>query len=235
MTAETARTAPAYGQMQCDITGRPDAAQDFNKFQKEMRKSLEKVEEELFFARVTARENHRGTESGITLLLSRSNDVGSKVLGDDWNLVCWTDPVSMALLATPINETMEYAAPSPSGYGYRPSVAYTVVATAKIRQLEPKIVDALYENVDGKFYIDNEDALLGPVIALGDAPPPREYQSATVFGLGDIIEDADQAQRVAMHLDFKKSVLIDGPPGSGKTSIGIMRTHRCGCWYSAMR
>jgi superfamily I DNA/RNA helicase len=102
-------------------------------------------------------------------------------------------------------------------------VAYTVVATAKIRQLEPKIVDALYENVDGKFYIDNEDALLGPVIALGDAPPPREYQSATVFGLGDIIEDADQAQRVAMHLDFKKSVLIDGPPGSGKTSIGIMR------------
>lgn len=49
------------------------------------------------------------------------------------------------------------------------------------------------------------------------APVPRE------FGLGEIIALADATQRSAMHLPFSDDVLVDGPPGSGKTSVGLMR------------
>lgn len=55
------------------------------------------------------------------------------------------------------------------------------------------------------------------------APPESRAANAREFGLGEIIALADTTQRSAMHLPFGDDVLVDGPPGSGKTSVGLMR------------
>ncbi|MCE9554596.1 MAG: hypothetical protein K8T91_14660 [Planctomycetes bacterium] len=58
---------------------------------------------------------------------------------------------------------------------------------------------------------------------VAEAKPPEQYKAADHFGLSEIIALTSVDQRAAMHLPFGEHVMIEGPPGSGKTSIGIMR------------
>ena len=50
-----------------------------------------------------------------------------------------------------------------------------------------------------------------------------EYSADRTFGLGEILELADRPQRGAMQLPLDRHVLIEGPPGSGKRSVALMR------------
>ena len=51
----------------------------------------------------------------------------------------------------------------------------------------------------------------------------KAYEASGTFGLGEIIVEADAIQRAAMQLPYDRHVVLEGPPGSGKSSVALMR------------
>ena len=51
----------------------------------------------------------------------------------------------------------------------------------------------------------------------------QAYEAIAAYGLGEIIDKADVVQRTAMQLPYNRHVVLEGPPGSGKSSVGLMR------------
>jgi len=98
----------------------------------------------------------------------------------------------------------------------------------------PGISDTTYKIEEGDFHVktEHEFSILESefvkddkvVSALTTQKHPSEiYVAREEFGLDEIIELADCDQRQTMHLPFHETLMIEGPLGSDKTSIGIMR------------
>ena len=132
---------------------------------------------------------------------------------DDWEVISWTNPVTANLLDQKIGTMF--------GSG---RANFEVGESGRFGEVLPDLKDIHYRLTSGEYRLsgpaateESLDELLKP------EEPSTEYEALESFELGEIIELADSTQRTAMHLPFGESVIIEGPPGSGKTSIGIMR------------
>ncbi|MDY7107960.1 MAG: AAA family ATPase [Planctomycetota bacterium] len=178
---------------------------------------LTQLKNELFFAKAeTRREKRSGASENLTYLICKAR-VGGAVGGDDVFVVSWTSPITVDLLDKPVGHRFEFQPPR------RPARTFEILAAARYGTVIPDITDTTYMLDSGEFYVLHENQL-GEVLDLAEeALLQEEYKAPEQTALTEIIELADKTQRTAMHLPFKERVLIEGPPGSGKTSIGIMR------------
>jgi len=210
--------------MQPDITGQPGAIGRYNSFKREQQRALEQIGRSPFFAKVEAlRTDHDGSEN-VKLLVTKARDTGGIVCGDGWEVVSWTAPVTAVVLDKPFGSTGKFYVVSRKSR--RPVLTtYEIGVSARYEEIVPRLKNASYAFGFGNVILTSEDDLAEMTWAMPDPVEarPAVYEAKPTFGLGDIIVLADQPQRAAMLLPFDQSVVIEGPPGSGKTSIGIMR------------
>jgi DNA helicase IV len=199
-----------------DITGSPAEAEAFNLYKQAEQLALQGVQRTLFFARVdVTRDSHWKKGERLAMLVSKARtSIGTD--GEGWEVLSWTSPITSDLLDKPIGEVFEFQA----ARGHKP-VRYQIETSAKFEQIAPTIRNAKFVLRSGEVFVEDETHLVEGHVA--PARPKRRYEAQKVIGLGEIIVLADAPQRAAMHLPFRESVLIEGPPGSGKTSVGIMR------------
>ena len=143
--------------------------------------------------------------------------VGASLVGDDWVVCAWTTGVIPLISDCKLNSPITY---SPQ------NLMVSVNSRAKYGVILPLVQDTTYETLIGTFYVELEkllDSKLSEDLVLRQAPPEKEYEAKQEFGLDEIISITDATQKGTMQLPFKNSVLIEGPPGSGKTTVGLMR------------
>ncbi len=199
-----------------DITGNPNAS-SYKEFKRDQRRGLEAASRSPFYYRVDTDRTMFGTTEPVRLLLSKARDMGSLVEGDDWQVVSWTSPIANLIQGKRPGATVEFTR--------RTTTVYKVGESARYESLLPRAENAFFALRTGDATIAGEDELqTAPAQAIvGVEVKPQWYEAKASFGLSDIIVLVDEPQRAAMALPFDKSVMIEGPPGSGKTSIGIMR------------
>jgi superfamily I DNA/RNA helicase len=205
--------------MTSDITGNPEAASRFNRFKSEEERALLKISDEPFFARVdTSVTTGSAASEKLTFLVTTAR-MNCRVDSDEWQLISWTNPLSQRLLDKRLGDTEVYLSPRGrrTTYEVGPSSRYE----GEIAPIATRVTVALPSGT--AYILDEQEFFSRDIVVPPAAPLPRAYEPTPAFGLGDIIVTADEPQRAAMLLPFADSVLIEGPPGSGKTSIGIMR------------
>ena len=203
---------------QADITGKPDGLRQFARYKGDQLRNLEHVTRAPYFLRVTSECTMKGKREPVFVLLTKAREVGAVVFGDNWLLTTWTSPLGLAIRGAAPGERVEISRVEP--------VTYDVLGRASYEDLLPRFVTAEFrpdtESVAALKDEDELDQMLASAIASGQLPPAT-YESKTAFGLSEIIVLVDEPQRAALALPFNQSAIIEGPPGSGKTSIGIMR------------
>lgn len=152
-----------------------------------------------------------------SLLFSSARGVVAE--GEDWKLYSWTSPLSQVMDAA-LGEAYDYETASTQ-------LRFVPILIGRVETLLPVIRGARYENRTERVLVQDAGDISLPEsrpVRRAEPPEPKVRETAKdVTGLQEIIFLADGGQRAAMHLPFKENVLIEGPPGSGKTSIGIMR------------
>ena len=207
-----------------DITGSPEAGQRWNIWKSDELRGLEKLGRDPFFARVDTIWNRgKSAPEPLRVFVTAAEGVTGIVEGEGWIVVSWTSEFSKAILDKEPGSVEEV--PSPRG---RPPNTYEIGVSGRFRgKIAPTMRDATYVLLSGTAYVEDQSLLeFEPTAVIAAPPEPKPYTAADSFGLGEIIVLADAPQRSAMLLPFESSVLVEGPPGSGKTSIGLMRV-RC--------
>jgi hypothetical protein len=164
-----------------------------------------------FFARVEV--TFAGESRPLALLVSKARAAGEINKDGEWEIISFTSPLYATILDRDAGTEFQTSAACRGIIG----------ASAKFESLLPQLQRAGYVLRSGRVFLESEKDLDRPDFLASPLRTPKRYTAAQTFGLGEIIELADKTQRTAMHLPFVESVLIEGPPGSGKTSVGIMR------------
>ncbi len=194
-----------------DITGSPSGTRRYLHDRLQVQRELGVLRDSPFFARVDVRFD--GEAEAIAVLLTKARAAGEVYHDGKWEVISYTSPLYEHVLDREVGTRYRLG----NGKG-------GVIGTSgKFESLLPQIERADYLLRTGRAFVESEAALDAPTFEPTTERTPKAYKAATTFGLGEIIELADRTQRSAMHLPFVESVLIEGPPGSGKTSVGIMR------------
>tara|TARA_R110002072_G_scaffold158989_4_gene310066 strand:+ start:3233 stop:5617 length:2385 start_codon:yes stop_codon:yes gene_type:complete len=225
--AKQARALSTNREIVPDITGNPSGAADFNSWKQQQTRGLEAIQRLLYFARIDTNVSDGSSDEELAFLVTEARGIDGQIEGPGWTAICWTNELCKDLIDKPIGHTESI----PPRRLSKRATQYTVGPSVKARQYIPEVEEANYRLHCGEVYLDHEEQLKDfdastvntLTTSLPDTPPPIEYKTAESFGLKDIVVLADSPQREAMHLPFYSNVLIEGPPGSGKTSIGIMR------------
>jgi len=204
-------------QLTPDITGKPDGLDQFHRYQTEQQRNLQAVTRSPFFTRFRAVMTSKGKSEEIAVLITEARNVGGAVFGDDWVLTNWTSPLGIAIRGATPGEQVSVEV--------RWVTKYDVDSSALYEELLPEVANGQFDAIGRRGVIASEDELAGieAEFAAATELPPVEYEAKATFGLNDIVVLVDKPQQAALGLPFDQSVVIDGPPGSGKTSVGIMR------------
>jgi hypothetical protein len=198
-----------------NITGHPGAAANFSSFKRDQYRGIEMVYRNPFFYRVDTRRTMYGKTETVQLLVTKARDTGGVVEGDGWMVISWTAPIANMIQGRAPGEVVEFERGT--------KTAYEVNESAKYETLLPQFENAEFWLRSGKAAVAQETDLIEIAAAPAATLPPQEYSAKPSFGLSDIIVLVDEPQRAALSLPFGQSVIIEGPPGSGKTSVGLMR------------
>ena len=194
-----------------DITGCISGNRRFIHDQLQVQRELGVLRDSPFFARVDVQ--FYGESKMIAVLLTKARAAGQVYCDGRWEVISYTSPLYEHVLDREVGT--RYRLGNGSGG--------VIGTSAKFEALLPQIERADYLLRSGRAFVESEATLELPNFEPTAQRTPKAFKAATTFGLGEIIELADGPQRSAMHLPFVESVLIEGPPGSGKTSVGIMR------------
>ena len=180
-----------------------------------------------FFCRVTAITQIDRKPMREGYLFSKVRFPGVLPIDDrEEILLSWTSPLYATLRGARPGRTVEIE--DPSG-----SVRHVVESSSDWSVLLPMAEGIVVRTGETDLHVARETDVSLPVSidnVPADSEPARsavsEPQISPVkrgYGLGEIIALADASQRSVMHLPFLSDVLVEGPPGSGKTSVGLMR------------
>jgi hypothetical protein len=180
-----------------------------------------------FFCRVTATTQIDRKPLRETFLFSKARFPGTMdVEGSDDTLLSWTSPL-YAFVRDARPESIV------AMEGGRVPVRHKIHASSDWSLLLPEAEGILVRTPEADLVLARESELEipgalrpFPIAGYSQGEATRDPQAAPVkqsYGLGEIIALADATQRTAMHLPFSEDVLVEGPPGSGKTSVGLMR------------
>ena len=208
-----------------DITGRPDINKDYARLKTEQHRGLSAVHRKPFYRRIDVEVYLDETPERWQILVSEARGTAGVVKGNGWMLVSFSSTLGTQL------EGKRPGSRVTIRVNKRPGLDYDVGESAKYESLLPEFRNAAFLLESGEFAFAAEADLDARATAAVESPPPPppamlppvEYVAKATFGLGDIIVLRDDPQIGAMGLPFAESVVIEGPPGSGKTSIGIMR------------
>ena len=139
----------------------------------------------------------------------------------------WTSPLYAQIRSARPSSTVNFEGP-----GGRP-VSHVIHSSSDWAILLPKAKGVCIRLQNEDLVIADEDLLsqIDGVLVLSAGGNAANYQQTVPeaqavkqeYGLGEIITLADSSQLAAMQMPFRDNILIEGPPGSGKTSIGLMR------------
>jgi len=205
-------------QLTPDITGKPDGISQFNEYKRDQVRNLDRVKRSPFFRRFTTRRTRSGQTEDVQVLLTTAGELGGVFIEDGWVLASWTSQLALKIRATGLpGDRVEIDQKVP--------IIYEVDASAQYGELLPRVVQAEFFLSDGKAVLEDEDELDAMTATAKPATEikPKKFEAKPTFGLSDLIILVDQPQVAALALPFGQSVTIEGPPGSGKTSVGIMR------------
>ena len=180
-----------------------------------------------FFCRVTATTQIDSKPLRETFLFSKARFPGTMdVEGSDEMLLSWTSLFYASLRDARPDSIVAIE-------GGRGPVRHKIHSSSDWTQLLPEAMGILVRTAATDLVLARESDLEAPgalrALPMADYSPgeaTRDPQVGPVkqnYGLGEIIALADATQRTAMHLPFSEDVLVEGPPGSGKTSVGLMR------------
>jgi len=180
-----------------------------------------------FFCRVTATTQIDRKPLRETFLFSKARFPGIMDFeGSDEILLSWTSP-----LYAFVREARPESIVALEVDGRQ--VRHKIHASSDWSLLLPEALGILVRTPEHDLVLARESELETPGalrrLSVGGYSPGEatsDPQAAPVkksYGLGEIIALADATQRTAMHLPFSEDVLVEGPPGSGKTSVGLMR------------
>ncbi len=201
-----------------DITGKPHGVIQFERYKMDQLRNLQVVTRTPYFLRVTADRTERDKTERVLVLLTKARNVGAAVFGEAWMLTTWTSPIGLAIRGKAPGERVKFERDR--------VVIFDVREFANYEELLPRFVNGEFVLPDGRpaavVSEDELEALLATAPTTAELPSV-EYETKRTFGLNDIIVLVDKPQIAALALPFKQSAIIEGPPGTGKTSIGIMR------------
>ena len=204
-----------------DITNDPErVARAKREYDRSRGRSLDGMLIAPFYQRVNTRQSSRTGEEDLEILLSKAQGIGL-IDGDKWIVASWTSPLAEKLPDVKPGNCCEIE-------GGRGPVSYQVSATARYQRLLPHASDIELHLRDGRAVhlldirsLQSTSTAVQPKLS---GPIERQYEARGELELTEIISLTDAPQRAALHLPFNQSIIIEGPPGSGKTSIGLMRT-----------
>jgi len=180
-----------------------------------------------FFCRVTATTQINRNPLRETFLFSKARFPGTMdIEGSSETLLSWTSPLYAFVRDARPESIVEME-------GGRGPVRHKVHASSDWSLLLPEAEGILVRTPETDLVLARESELETPgalrqlpIAGYSPGEATSDPQAAPVkqsYGLGEIIALADATQRTAMHLPFSEDVLVEGPPGSGKTSVGLMR------------
>jgi hypothetical protein len=202
-----------------DITGRPDINRRYQQAKREEFRGLETISRAPFYRRLNVMMDVDGTVEELKILITEAPYTGGNVTGDGWQVVSAYSTLGTKLEGGRLGGEVVVQMPK------RAPVRYQVRESTSYVQILPTFTNGEFLLDSGKAAFANEADLNAseiPSASLAELPP-KLFEAKATFGLSDILVLRDDPQIAAMGLPFDKSVVIDGPPGSGKTTIGIMR------------
>ncbi len=190
--------------------------------------SLAAIHRSPFFCNVKATTTTKGKPHLENYLFSKARFPGEMLVDNlDATLLSWTSPLYAKICGARPFTTIDYEGPSG-----RP-VCHQIHSSSDWAKLLPMAEGIVIRLQDKDLVITDEESISAAdavkILTAGEYDPsiaminPEALAVKPAFGLGEIITLADSTQKAAMHLPFKEDVLIEGPPGSGKTSVGLMR------------
>ncbi|RKY08275.1 MAG: hypothetical protein DRP56_04380 [Planctomycetota bacterium] len=214
----------AKDELGSDLTGDMAISSQHHEFLSHKQTALRNIANNLFFAKVEVNQKDSTDEIGPVNYFVTKNRICALLGQDDWHLISWTSPVTSYLMDEPVSSRVSYHAP-------KGVINYEILSTARYGAILPSVIKSTYNLTSGSYYVEHEQNISIDVktpseqtIKLPQEKPViDDYEAKGSFSLNEIIELADKTQRSTMHLPFYDSMVIEGPPGSGKTSIGIMR------------
>jgi hypothetical protein len=194
-----------------------------------------------FFKRLTIRGD--GCERSICISDVRTTQSISAYLESDFEVFGWTSPAA-PLAAEPIGASVDgqYAQPFIGTVVGRAHYRDRLLPTPSDASLESGAIFGRIARSDDERIPDGHPHAREPAARIRNAtsvPPPANearghpepaphYQAPEQplprsLGTLNIAATADQRQWLSFHHDLRRSLLIEGPPGSGKTSVALMR------------
>ena len=203
-----------------DITNKPEQlARQKEAYNAARSLGLEQMLTTPFYQRVKTTQQRQHGDQAMDVLLTESSDVGT-LMGEGWMIASWTSPLAGCLPHVLPGESCGLEVPG------RSPVRYRVHETARYQRLLPeaeeielRLHDGRKVNLLGVEDLADEDQVRRDLSVM----PQQQYQARGELKLSQIISLTDEPQLAAMHLPFNRSLILEGPPGSGKTSIGLMR------------
>jgi hypothetical protein len=202
-----------------DITGRPDLNRIYQTAKREQYRGLEAVYRKPFYRRICTKLNIAGEVEDLKILISEARGAGGVIAADGWMVVSYSSTLGTQLEGKRLGAHVRIQVPG------RAAVSYDIGESTRYETLLPQFENAGFNLRTGDTAYASEaelDAEESPASSPTELPA-KEYAAKATFGLSDIIVLRDDPQIGAMALPFGHSVVIEGPPGSGKTSVGIMR------------
>ena len=133
---------------------------------------------------------------------------------DAWSVTRYTSPIFPLIRHGKLGQRVEFNG--------RPLGAIAAVSEYK-RDGGGNLLLATHRVTTGTCQVDGNGAVLGAPGAPAVVVPPIVVRPPATGRMRELIQLSDAPQVSAMHLGYNESIVIEGPPGSGKTSIALHR------------
>ena len=173
----------------------------------------QRLRNEAWFAKICIFDLNTGKTS-IRLLTSLwANPAVNGEVPDEWAFTRYTSAIFPLIRHQAIGKQIEY----------KGKILGAIISDSEYKRSDfGKLLLSTHSVATGCCQVNEHGELLGDP---GEAPPIAAVvvRPPATGRMSELIQLSDTPQISAMHLSYNESVIIEGPPGSGKTSIALHR------------